>query len=574
MPRRRPSLPTVAVWLGAIVVLAMGVCAAARPRASATQQSERAAISARVSEAYRHAHDAHTRQESRAERRATPPRTTTPRSRLRTALLRRRRRARPGGASRSSSELLRDHTAYLIAAEHALRRQLGRRRRRPRAGGAARGADRRRDRRGGATTRSSSASPRTPRSAASSASAALMLVADALIFGALGVMLRQQRRRLDAARAAGARAARRDGELRPAHGPAQPPRLPRGPRAASCSASRARASRWRSCCSTSTTSRRSTTTHGHQAGDERIRALADALRATMRGTDQRVPHRRRRVRRHPPGHSRVGRARVRAASARRAARLHRHGGHRRRRGAAPARRAHPRGGHGAARRQARCTSTPRSTRSRWTPTGDEPRVDERHTRTLASALARAVDAKDSYTRSHCQTVSQLAALIAAELGFTGDRLARMRLAGLLHDVGKIGVPDAILNKPAALTDDEYVVMQAPLDARLRDRAGRRAARGGALGAPPPRARGRPRLPGRARRRRDPARVAHHPRRRRVRGDDVRPPLPARARPRVRGRRNCSAAPAPSSTRTSSTRSAACSTACPSRSRVLLTRLPR
>jgi len=85
--------------------------------------------------------------------------------------------------------------------------------------------------------------------------------------------------------------------------------------------------------------------------------------------------------------------------------------------------------------------------------------DERHTRTLASALARAVDAKDAYTRSHCQTVSQLCATIAAELGLTGERLARVRLAGLLHDVGKIGVPDAILNKPARLTDEEYAVMK-------------------------------------------------------------------------------------------------------------------
>jgi diguanylate cyclase (GGDEF)-like protein/putative nucleotidyltransferase with HDIG domain len=85
--------------------------------------------------------------------------------------------------------------------------------------------------------------------------------------------------------------------------------------------------------------------------------------------------------------------------------------------------------------------------------------DEHHSRTLASALARAVDAKDSYTRSHCQTVSQLCAAIAAELGFEGDRLARMRLGGLLHDVGKIGVPDAILNKPSRLTDAEYEVMK-------------------------------------------------------------------------------------------------------------------
>jgi diguanylate cyclase (GGDEF)-like protein len=85
--------------------------------------------------------------------------------------------------------------------------------------------------------------------------------------------------------------------------------------------------------------------------------------------------------------------------------------------------------------------------------------DEHHTRTLSSALARAVDAKDSYTRSHCQTVSQLCGLIGAELGFDGERLTRLRLAGLLHDVGKIGVPDAILNKPAGLTDDEYEHMK-------------------------------------------------------------------------------------------------------------------
>jgi diguanylate cyclase (GGDEF)-like protein len=84
---------------------------------------------------------------------------------------------------------------------------------------------------------------------------------------------------------------------------------------------------------------------------------------------------------------------------------------------------------------------------------------EHHSRTLASALARAVDAKDSYTRSHCQTVSQLCGLIGAELGLEAARLTRLRLAGLLHDVGKIGVPDAILNKPAKLTDDEYEHMK-------------------------------------------------------------------------------------------------------------------
>jgi diguanylate cyclase (GGDEF)-like protein len=84
---------------------------------------------------------------------------------------------------------------------------------------------------------------------------------------------------------------------------------------------------------------------------------------------------------------------------------------------------------------------------------------EHDERPLASALALAVDAKDSYTRSHCQTVSQLCAVIAAELGLDRERVARIRLGGLLHDVGKIGVPDAILNKPAALTEAEYELMK-------------------------------------------------------------------------------------------------------------------
>ena len=86
--------------------------------------------------------------------------------------------------------------------------------------------------------------------------------------------------------------------------------------------------------------------------------------------------------------------------------------------------------------------------------------NEHHAQTLANALALAVDAKDSYTRSHCQTVSQLCVAIAVELGIGRDQLSRIQLAGLLHDVGKIGVPDSILQKPASLTAEEYAQMKA------------------------------------------------------------------------------------------------------------------
>ena len=90
----------------------------------------------------------------------------------------------------------------------------------------------------------------------------------------------------------------------------------------------------------------------------------------------------------------------------------------------------------------------------------EEATDLRHTQVLANALARAVDTKDAYTHSHCETVAELCALMAVELGFEAEHVFKIRLAGLLHDVGKIGVPDAILQKPGRLTDAEYDLMKA------------------------------------------------------------------------------------------------------------------
>jgi diguanylate cyclase (GGDEF)-like protein/putative nucleotidyltransferase with HDIG domain len=78
------------------------------------------------------------------------------------------------------------------------------------------------------------------------------------------------------------------------------------------------------------------------------------------------------------------------------------------------------------------------------------------------ALARAVDAKDRSTREHSTRVAGLTHDIALRLGWSTDAARELRRAGLLHDVGKIGVPDAILLKPGPLTDEEM--------GRVRDHA--------------------------------------------------------------------------------------------------------
>jgi diguanylate cyclase (GGDEF)-like protein/putative nucleotidyltransferase with HDIG domain len=82
---------------------------------------------------------------------------------------------------------------------------------------------------------------------------------------------------------------------------------------------------------------------------------------------------------------------------------------------------------------------------------------------LASALARAVDAKDSYTHSHSHTVSSLCVLLGERLALPPPRVAKLRLAGLLHDVGKIGTPDEILQKAGRLSDAEFdLIKQHPV----------------------------------------------------------------------------------------------------------------
>lgn len=77
-----------------------------------------------------------------------------------------------------------------------------------------------------------------------------------------------------------------------------------------------------------------------------------------------------------------------------------------------------------------------------------------------TALAFAIDAKDHYTQGHSQTVSRLAAQIARHMRLADGDVEEIRLAGILHDIGKIGVPETVLNKPAPLTEEEYEIMKS------------------------------------------------------------------------------------------------------------------
>ncbi|MDQ3993050.1 MAG: diguanylate cyclase [Actinomycetota bacterium] len=77
----------------------------------------------------------------------------------------------------------------------------------------------------------------------------------------------------------------------------------------------------------------------------------------------------------------------------------------------------------------------------------------------AATLARAVDARDAYTGSHSERVADLAARLARRLGFDAQQIELTRLAGRLHDLGKLGIPEEILRKPGPLTQTERRVLE-------------------------------------------------------------------------------------------------------------------
>jgi putative nucleotidyltransferase with HDIG domain len=85
-------------------------------------------------------------------------------------------------------------------------------------------------------------------------------------------------------------------------------------------------------------------------------------------------------------------------------------------------------------------------------------VRKTHLATIA-ALSRSMEAKDYYTGGHTERVSGLAVALAKRLGFAGSDLDALEIGALLHDIGKIGIPERILHKPGSLDDEEWRVMK-------------------------------------------------------------------------------------------------------------------
>ena len=86
------------------------------------------------------------------------------------------------------------------------------------------------------------------------------------------------------------------------------------------------------------------------------------------------------------------------------------------------------------------------------------RVHRTYLGTIA-ALSRSIEAKDEYSGGHVERVRVLAVALARTLGYRGDDLEAIEVGALLHDIGKIGVPERILNKPGPLTDEEWAEMK-------------------------------------------------------------------------------------------------------------------
>ncbi len=86
--------------------------------------------------------------------------------------------------------------------------------------------------------------------------------------------------------------------------------------------------------------------------------------------------------------------------------------------------------------------------------------DEKLLRELVEAFAKVIDLKDSYTQGHSTRVAKYTEMLARELGYDDETVEKYYNIALMHDIGKVGIPDSVLNKPGKLTDEEYELIKS------------------------------------------------------------------------------------------------------------------
>ena len=86
--------------------------------------------------------------------------------------------------------------------------------------------------------------------------------------------------------------------------------------------------------------------------------------------------------------------------------------------------------------------------------------DKELTREIIEAFAKVVDLKDSYTQGHSFRVAHYTEMLAREMGFDEETVEKFHNIALMHDIGKVGIPDSVLNKPGKLTDEEFALIKS------------------------------------------------------------------------------------------------------------------
>lgn len=91
---------------------------------------------------------------------------------------------------------------------------------------------------------------------------------------------------------------------------------------------------------------------------------------------------------------------------------------------------------------------------------EQQQRDKQLIREIIESFAKVIDMKDSYTQGHSTRVAKYTAMLAKELGYDEDTVEQYYNIALMHDIGKVGIPDQVLNKPGKLTDEEYGIIKS------------------------------------------------------------------------------------------------------------------